>query len=160
MQEILKKITDKKAQEQMERIEGLFKSLPHLPKGIVEFLVKIAPWIVLVAGIGSLYGGIKGIIGYSGVPREYLNLVPHMSRGYLVLSGIIEVINGALLLVAFNPLRTHKFEGWMYLFWVQVLGIVTALLALVFGVIGVFAAVVGTLIGFYLVFEIKPHYKR
>ncbi len=123
------------------RLEAIFEKLPHLPKGIVRFLVKIMPWLALIGGIMMILGGVAAI-------------------GLFMVRSILNLISGVILVLAFKPLRARESKGWMYMFWVAIIGLVEVVFVLV-TVSGVsfVGALVWQIIGFYLLFEMKKSYK-
>jgi hypothetical protein len=58
------------------------------------------------------------------------------------------------MVVAFPKLKAHKAEGWQLLFWVELINLVSII---VFG--GIIPAIIGGLIGFYILFQIKSYYR-
>lgn len=129
-------------------MENIFKKAPHLPMNIQEVLVKIAPWLALIFGILGILGGI-GAIGVS--PIAFLGGV--YASAFVLLSGFLALAASVLLLVAFQGLLKRHVKGWTLLFWAEVISAVASLLSLSVG------AVIGIIIGFYLLFEIKGKYK-
>jgi hypothetical protein len=71
----------------------------------------------------------------------------------LIIATLIGLVASVLELIAFPGLLNRKMSGWTLLFWVEVLGILSAVIALSgFGVIM-------ALIWFYFLFQIKSYYK-
>ncbi len=150
-------LVNKQAQEMIKPIEDVFKSLPHLPKGLNEFFVKIAPWLTGLGGIFGILGGLSSLSG-GGAASKFLSNFVGVSSTYFLLSGLVSIVSGVLLLFAFNHLRNKKIEGWMLLFWSDVLAIVQSVLSIVYVGSGIVSSVIGLAIGFYILFEIKPFY--
>ena len=160
MEAIIKQLTSKEAMNLIKQVESAFKSLPHLPAGIVEFLVKIAPWL---AGIGGVFGVLGGLSALSaglglGMYTQFMRYAGYSSVYFLV-SGIAELIMAGLLLMAFKYLKAKQLTGWVLIFWSSVVSLVMSLLGIV--LVGGFAigSIIGALIGFYILFEMKPSYK-
>jgi hypothetical protein len=159
MNKYTKILSSKKAMKLINMLGDFFKKAPHLPKSWTKFLAKIMPWLALIGGIGSIIEGLRNLtmkgngMGY-GYMRAWLDINP----SYFVLVGILSIITGFLLLMAFNFLKEKKEQGWIYLFWTNLTGILANLLGVIFAYQGVFGLVVGTLIGLWLVFEIKREY--
>jgi hypothetical protein len=142
-------LTGKEAKKFVANFEPLFKSLPHLPPGFIKFIVSIAPWIALLGGISSILTGF-GLLDID----DLMELDP------AAISTILEMVMGALLLLAFSPLRKKEFKGWMFLFWAAVINIVNLILVIFAystGIVG--GSIVGVLVQLYLIFEIKSSYK-
>lgn len=155
------KMTGKDATELVKKIETAFKGLPHLPKGVVDFLVAIAPWAVGLAGVMSIVSGLGSLVatGRQNALWMALDRYAGVNSTYFTIAGIFTLVLGALYLMAFSPLKAHKMTGWMYLFWANVLGIIQSVLGVVFGFGGIVGTVIGAAIGLYFLFEVKPRYK-
>lgn len=154
-------LTDKKALNLISKVEEPFKQLPHLPKGFVELLVKIVPWGVALGGIFSLTGAISslrygfGMSPVGQVMKHYLGVTPI----YFILSAVLMLAMAYLAFKAFSPLKEKKMLGWIYIFWSNVVSIVHSLLGLIFLTSSGVSFIFGTIIGFYLLFELKPAYE-
>lgn len=156
---MLTQLTDQKAIDLAEKVGKVFEGVPHLPKGLVDFLVKIAPWLVLLGGALSVLGGLSSIVGNS-FNQALLSDFIGISRTYFVVTGIFSLILGALYLMAFKPLKEFEKEGWMYLFWAQIVGVVQSVFMMVYVGGGFLGTVIGLIIGFYLLYEVKKSYVK
>lgn len=134
-------------------VEDWFKKLPNLPKNIQEVIVTITPWIALIFGILGVLGGVAGL----GILTAFSPVLVLGGSAYSTGTGIISVILGlassALLLMAFPGTKAKKLKGWNFLFWSEAVSIVSAVIAFSVG------GVVFSLIGFYIIFQIKSYYK-
>jgi hypothetical protein len=138
----------KTGQDFINSLEKLFKQAPNLPPKWTEVLVKIAPILSLVFGVLGIIAGI-GALGLSPVAlSDGVN-----SSMFMLISGVTAVVSSVLLLMAYSHLKVRRYRGWELLFWSEVVGVISSLLALSF------SSVVGILIGFYLLFQIKSYYK-
>ena len=158
---MIDKLTGKEATGVVKSVEGVFKGLPHLPKGFVDFLVSIAPWLTGLAGVMSVYGGVTSLF-MSGRRNElmmYIDRYAGVNTAYFTVLGVFALLVGVLYLMAFKPLKAMKMTGWMYLFWGNVLGIAQGIASLLFGFGGIVGTVIGAAIGFYFLFEVKARYK-
>lgn len=136
------------------KLEKFFKDLPHLPENIREVLVKVAPWFALVFGILGLLAGV-GDMGRSPVA-----MFGGARTGIFVfITGMVTIVSSVLMLLAYPKLAKRKYQGWVYLFWAEMLNAVYAVLSAISGLGGVVGAILGVLIGLYLLFEIKRYYK-
>lgn len=145
---------NKKSAEQLQSmLEEWFKKLPPLPANAVDGLYKIAPWIALVFGVIGVLGSLSGFgaltflapLAAMGGASNYYPLGIISTAGWLVSS--------VLMLLAFTGLKDGKMSGWNLLFWSEVVSVVASLVAFSLG------SIVGAVIGFYLLFQIKPKYK-
>lgn len=164
MKEVVAKLTSPEAYKLVGQVEQPFKSVPHLPASWTEFLAKIIPYLVGLSGVLSVIGGLSTLsyaIGFNSTLMwvgSYLSLSPI----YLFGSALMQLLSGALSLLAFNYLKSRAMTGWMLLFWNMVLGILNSVLTIVFGPAmgsSLLGAIIGTAIGLYLLFEIKRQYK-
>jgi hypothetical protein len=128
----------------------LVKKAPfQIPGEIREFLVKFGPWIALVLliislpallvmlGIGTAlmpFGGVGYAAGFT-----YLSV---MLLAQLVLQGL-----------ALPGLFARKMSAWKLIFYAQLIGIAFSLLS---G--SILGALIGGLIGLYILFQIRPLY--
>jgi len=159
---VCKFLTNKKAQELIAKVEDPFKQLPHLPQSITDFFVKIVPWGAALGGIFSVTGAITnfrlgfGMNTVGRVMRHYLGV----NSAYFLLSAVIMLVLAFLAFKAFTPLRERKIEGWIYIFWSNIVSVIHSILGLIFISQSAIGSIVGVLIGFYLLFEIKASYEK
>lgn len=137
-----------------DMLEEWFMKLPSLPKGGREVLVKVAPWIALVFGVLGVLVGLGGL-GILSVlsPLMLLGSGVGATSGSL-LSVAISLVSSVLMLVAFPGLKARKMQGWTMLFWSEVAALLSSLVAL-----SIVGGLVGAVIGFYLLYQIKSYYK-
>lgn len=126
----------------IKMLEDWFSKLTPLPTNVKDVLVKIAPWVSLI--FGAL--GVLGIIGAIGLLAVFLST--------MMLGAVLALVSSVLMLVAFPGLRDRKEVGWKWSFYSQLASIASSLVVLNF-----IGALVGALIGFYLLFQIKSYYK-
>lgn len=130
-------------------MEEWFKKAPALPVNIQDTLVKITPWVALIFGIlGVLAGlgavGVSPIAMFGGVNSSLMVLV----------SGVLTIVSSVLLLMAYPKTKALKMDGWKFLFWSTVVSLVSSLL-----VGAIVSAIIWGLVEFYILFQIKSHYK-
>lgn len=137
-----------KATDLIATLEKFFKQAPNLPENAREVLVKIAPWLALIFGILGVIVGL-GALGLSPVA-----LLGGINASFVVLlTGVVSIVSSILMLMAYPKLVKKQYKGWELLFWSEAVGAVSAVLALSV------TSVLGVLIGFYLLFQIKSYYK-
>lgn len=134
-------------------VEEWFSKLPPLPKKWNEVIVKITPWIALIFGVLGVFTALAAV----GVLTVLAPFVAVGSGAGAASSGIIGsvlfLISSALLLLAFPGTKARKMHGWNLLFYSEVVSLISSVIAFSFG------GVIGNLIGFYILFQIKSHYK-
>lgn len=132
------------------------KKAPALPQNAKDILVKIAPYLAIlsvvlavpaiffVLGLGSLttmlapFGGAQGMMSTPMIWFGTLLLIPA-----IVLEGM-----------AIPGLFSKTKMGWKYMYWSQLVSIVSTLVQ--FNIVG---ALISAVIGFYLLFQVKEMYK-
>lgn len=130
-------------------MEEWFKKAPALPTNVQDTLVKITPWVALIFGILGILAGL-GAIGVSPVA-----MFGGLQNSMMVLvSGVLTIASSVLLLMAYPKTKALKIEGWKFLFWSTVVSLVSSLL-----VGAIVSAIIWGLVEFYLLFQIKSHYK-
>jgi len=134
-------------------LEGWFTKLPPLSPKVREVIVSITPWYALIFGALGLISSIGALGLLSTLPAIFAVSGYTSYAGYGIVYGILGIASSALLLAAFPGTKAKKMSGWNFLFWSEVVGTVSAVIA-VSAVGVVFAAV-----GFYLIFQIKSYYK-
>lgn len=133
-------------------LEDWFKKLPPLPANAVDTLVKITPWLALVFGILGALGALAGLgILTAFAPFAVMGGVKGYGLGFI--SAIGWGISSLLMLVAFPGLQAKKAGGWNLLFASEVINVVASVISISVG------GLIGALIAFYLLFQIKPKYK-
>jgi branched-subunit amino acid transport protein len=132
------------------------KKAPMLPENLQMVLVKIAPYlailgvivtapaILLLLGLGSfatLLSPLGGLQSVTSVPTMWLSIL------LLIPVVILEAM-------AIPGLFKRTMTAWKYLYWAQLIAFVSNILQ--FNIVG---AVIGAVIGFYVLFQIRNHYK-
>jgi len=160
-----KYLTDPKVMKLIDQVGSYFKDLPHLPKNIVDFLVKVSPWL---AGIG----GVMSILSSLSMISVLLNFSPFLrfsqinfgvGPSYMVMTLLFlvsQLAMGFLLLKAFKPLKERQEIGWIYLYWVMLIGLATSLISLIFSVQSLIGTVIWLVVDLYLMFEVRSAYKK
>lgn len=155
MQKYLARLEDAQSMKFVDQVGDLFKSLPHLPTNITEFLVKIMPYLALLGGILSLLSG--PVIALGGL-LTLLTLNPLWFVLSLV-SAILAVVTAILMFMAFKPLQDRQMKGWLYIFWTNIASAVLTIIQIIVGGASV-VGLVGMVIGFYILFEMRPFYGK
>lgn len=157
---MLTQLTNKPAQDFANQVGEPFQKAPHLPQGILDFLVGIAHWLVGLGGALTLLGALQTLMVAIGISQagHFFDLFVVINPVYWWISSLISLASGALMLMAFKPLQNREFTGWMYLFWVQMLMIAEMLVGVIFVGSSIVGLVIGTLIGLYMLYEFKPYY--
>lgn len=138
-------------------LDGYYVKLPVLPKGVNEFLVSVAPWLALVFGVLSIVSGL----GAFGILTAFAPVAVVAGAGQYAFTGVITAVvllaQGGIQLLAFPSLKVRKVKGWNLLYYCLLLSLLSAVVGL--NVSGLAGAVVGFLIGYYFLYQIKSYYK-
>ena len=138
----------KTANDLIKMLENFFKQLPKLPNNVTDILVQLAPWLSLIFGVFGIITGL-GALGLSP-----LALLGGIDASFMVLAtGIVSIVASVIMLLAYPKLVKRQYKGWELLFWSEIISAISAIIMLYVG------AVLGILIGLYLLFQIKSYYK-
>jgi hypothetical protein len=147
-------MADKKtANSIITSMEQIYAKLPSLPTNVKDFIVMITPWLALIFGILGVLGSLSAF-GISVVASPLVALGGGFNAATgLIVATIIGLVASILEIVAFPKLLHRKASGWTFLFWIEALGVLSAIISL--SGVGVIMA----LIWFYFLFQIRPYYK-
>lgn len=150
-----------KSQNPLAQLEGTLdeyfgKKAPALPQNIKEILVKVAPYLVIIGLIFTLpaillllgLGSVATVLAPVGGAQSVAS-VPTMWIGILLLVPVV-----ILEAMAVPGLFSRKAVAWRYVFWAQLITIVSNLVR--FDIVG---GIISALIGFYILFQVKSLYK-
>lgn len=145
------------AEKKMHMLEAwlapIFAKFPHIPQGGREVLVQVVPWFALIFGILGIFALITAgtFLSVLSTTFGFQYTVP------VLISIIAALVASVLQIIAFKPLTKRKKQGWNYLFYGSVLTTVANIIDVVLGSY-VISAVIGAIITFYLLFEIRTMY--
>ena len=138
-----------------KELEPIFlEKFPPFPEEVKEFLVKYGPYLMLVGailGISALLTayGVLGSVSVYGIGLEaYGGAAIQLWMG-MALTAVILI----LYILAFNPLRARKRQGWNYLYYALLLNLFSSLIQL-----HIFGVIFGAVIGFWVLFQIRDKY--
>jgi hypothetical protein len=140
----------------VDSLEDFFKKAPALPANWREGLVKVTPWLALIFGVLGVLGALSavGVLTAIAPLSVFSGAAGVASYGGTVVAAWIWLAASVLLLAAYPGTKARKYSGWSLLFWSVV---VNTLGSVVAGEL--VSAVLGALIGFYFLFQIKSYYK-
>ncbi len=149
------------SQNPLTQVEGTLdeyfgKKAPALPQNIKEIIVKIAPYLVII----SLIFAIPAILALFGIGSLATVLSPlggarSVAGSLTIWVGTILIVSSVILEIMAVPGRfSRKITAWRYMFWAQLITIISILVQ-----INIVGALLSTLIGFYILFQIKSLYK-
>jgi hypothetical protein len=131
------------------------KKAPAIPKGGKDFIVMIAPWMVII-GIALSIPALFGIFGLGAMmSASQLGAAMGMALGpayyaSLVLLVIIVVLD----IMALPGLFAKTKRGWDLIFYSSLVSLVSSLVTM-----NIAGFIIGGLISFYLLFQVREYYK-
>jgi hypothetical protein len=163
--------------EQAEKsLSGLFKDFPPLSKDARESIVKIMPVLALVFGVLQIIAGyyvwrlanladriadaVNSYAAFYTVPTTHISA---FDRTVIYLGAVVLVIEGIIGLMAYKELSKRSARGWDLLFLAALLNVAYAVVAIFIqgrGFGSFIMSLVGSAIGFYLLFQIKSAYGK
>lgn len=135
--------------------EYLGKKAPALPENIKETLVSFAPYLAII-GIALSIPGILAILGIGAMmgPLGALAGVTYLSFGVFHYIGVVALIISAVLEgLAIGGLFKRSMKSWRLLYYSSLVTFAASILQGNFG-----GAIIGGLIGLYVLFQVKNKY--
>lgn len=129
-----------------EQIEPVAVQLPALPENFKDTLVKIMP---ILAIIGLVFGGL----GLIGLLAFGIVAIFSLSAGITVfLAFLFTIVSVALLALALPGLFARKRDGWVWIYYAELVSIVSSAVTL---------SIPGVIIGLlwlYVLFQVRDKY--
>jgi len=124
---------------------------PSFPDDVKEFLVKYGPYFILVAAVFMLFGLLAAFgIGTAAIG---IGVVAYGSGFMMYIALLIATIIAIIYLMAFSPLRARKKAGWNLMYYALILSLLSSLIQLAF-----LSVIVGGVLGFWVLFQIRDKY--
>ena len=141
-----------------------FEGLPRLPKGLVDWLVENAWWLVVIGVVLGAFGTLVllGVVFGGSLLIGALGGV--VLGGVVFIGGIISLATLIATVVieamAIQPLKSRQKRGWDLLFLASLVAfagsVVGAVISLKIG--DILGPLVGVIIGLYVLFELRGRY--
>lgn len=132
--------------------EYLVKKAPALPANIKDIIVQLAPWITLILAIMFL-PLLTAALGLGAIFMP-IGLLGGVSYGVSFLALIPAAVAFILQVMAIPGLFKRARSAWKLLFYATLISALTSIFQA-----NLLSALVGTLIGLYILFQIKSRYK-
>lgn len=130
------------------------KKAPALPAGIKDFLVSIAPWVVLVSVVVSI-PAILALVGVSSFVMPMMAYSSYPGAGSMwMVSATFLVVTIVLEALAIPGLIKKSKQGWDMVFYSSLVGVVFNAVSL-----NIIGGIIGALISFYLLFQLRSYYR-
>jgi hypothetical protein len=145
-------------------LDGYYAKAPVLPKGAKDFIVKASPWLALLGGIIAILSawGVFQLMTLTNAIANnpfYQAYAPKAS-GFsitLILSIIVLLVWAVVYFLAFSPLKAGKIKGWNLLLFGMLLYVLSDIVTL--NLFSIISGVIGFLIGYYFLYQVKSYYK-
>lgn len=143
----------KKVENWLEDVFG--KKAPQLPDNWREVIVKVMPWITLILMVLAL-PLILVALGISAVALP-ITMVAGVRGGTLnIVLLLISIASLVLELIALPGLFKRQLRSWYLIYYAALLGVISAVIGLLSMSVG---GIIGSAIGFYILFQIKKYYR-
>ena len=124
---------------------------PPFSESVKEFLVSYGPYFILVLSIIGIFGLLTAL-GIGGAALGLGAMSPGIGFNFY-LSVALGIVTLVIYLMAFSPLKARKRSGWNLLYYALLIGLASNLIQL-----NLLAAIIGGLIGFWTLFQIREKY--
>ena len=124
---------------------------PPFSESVKEFLVTYGPYFILVLSIIGIFGLLTAL-GIGGAALGLGAMSPGIGFNFY-LSVALGIVTLVIYLMAFSPLKARKRSGWNLLYYALLIGLASNLIQL-----NLLAAILGGLIGFWTLFQIREKY--
>ena len=142
--------------------EYMVKKAPFaLPAGAKEFIVKVAPYLVIISAVLCI-PIILAAIGLSAflTPFAMMGGYGYMYGGgwgiSVIISLAVAVISLILEIIAVPGLFKRTKKSWRLVFYASIVSFVGGILS----ISGIASAIIGAIIGWYILFQVRELYKH
>ena len=137
--------------------EYLVKKAPFaLPIGAKEVIVKVAPYLVIIFAILAL-PLIFAAIGLSAFLTPFAMMGGYAGWGFnAIVSLAVSVIVIILEVIAVPGLFKRTKGAWQLVFYASIVSLIGSILS----INGIISGVIGAIIGWYILFQVKDLYKN
>jgi hypothetical protein len=141
----------------VKTLDESYAKVPALPKQWKDLLVNFAPWLSLIGGVILVFGAISLLgLGSFLSPFAMYAGAGGFAVVWLVAAAFL-LVGGVLELLAFSPLKARKEKGWNLMFYALLLNALSNIVRL--NVSEIVWAIIGFLIGYYFLYQVKSYYK-
>lgn len=130
---------------------------PQMPMGLKTFLVSIAPYLAIL-GVAMAVLAIFPLISLSsygyGIMSNYGMMQGSYFGSMMIISLVAMIAMAGLEVMAIPGLFAKTLTGWRYMFYAQLVSLVSSLLMM-----NIIGFIIGAVIGFYILFQVKSLYK-
>jgi hypothetical protein len=133
---------------------------PQLPESWKKFIVTVSPWLAI---IGVVLGAIAAFALFSAASSTMALIGAYGAYGAAVagagfttqfwLSMAFMVAMLVLEALSIPGLRKRTYNGWKWMYYASILSLVQGIVSMNF-----VSAIIGAIIGFYILFQVRSHY--
>lgn len=135
-----------------KELEPIFlEKFPAFPENVKEGIVQYGPYVMIVLAIIGLMG-ILTAFGLGGVAFS-IGAVAYGGGFNFYVGIILATIILIMYVMAFSPLKARKKSGWNLIYYALLLSLISNLLDL-----NLIGAIIGGVIGFWVLFQIRSKY--
>lgn len=152
-------------------LADLYKGAPNLSDKTRETLVKVWPILALIFGILQVWAAwmlwdlVRAVNHITTVYGTFLNTSYGYSskdKFFIYLGVLTLLVDGVILLMAYPKLKNRQRSGWDLLFLGSLLNVIYSFINLFIsgrGFSDFLFSLIGSAIGFYLLYQVKGKYK-
>ncbi|MEQ1910197.1 MAG: chromate transporter [Vicinamibacterales bacterium] len=130
--------------------EYLVKKAPfQIPEGGKEFIVRFGPWISLVLLLLTL-PLLLVALGLGAMVAPFAGVSYGAGFGVVAILALVQIVMFAM---ALPGLFARKMSGWTMLFYAELVGFLSSIVS---G--SIISGIIGTLIGLYILFQVRTKY--
>jgi len=153
-----------------DKLEAFFKGAPPLPDSSRESLVAVWPWIALVFGalqvlaawgLWNVIRAAHSIFEYGSFYIRYPAAVSSSDKMIIYLGITVLLVDAVILLMAYPGLKKRTRRGWHLLFLGALINLAYSVVSLFIdgrGIGGFVFGLIGSVVGFYLLFQVRGKY--
>ena len=126
-----------------------------LPQGVKEFIVKVSPYLIIIFAILAL-PLIFAAIGLSALVAPFAMMGGYSWGIGTVISLVVAVITLIMEVMAVPGLFKRTKSAWNLVFYASIVSLIGSILS----VGGIISGVIGAIIGWYFLFQVRDMYKK
>lgn len=140
--------------------EYMIKKAPFaLPKGVKEFIATVSPYLIIIFAIMAL-PLILAAMGLSAFLTPFA-MMGGFGLGFgwgfgAIVSLVIAVVTIVMELMAVPGLFKRTKKSWRLLFYVSIISLIGSIIS----IHGIVSGIIGAIIGWYILFQMKDMYKN
>lgn len=140
--------------------EYMVKKAPFaLPKGVKEFIATVSPYLIIIFTIMAL-PLILAAMGLSAFLTPFA-MMGGFGLGFgwgfgAIVSLVIAVVTIVMELMAVPGLFKRTKKSWRLLFYVSIISLIGSIIS----IHGIVSGIIGAIIGWYILFQMKDMYKN